>query len=202
MCVAYGQVAQYMSALPECVVPYCGSAGERHRIRELLRQLPPHDNEARYCSKLSEQERRELKLFNATRKRTSLGRACIRTLPDSLASSPCQQVCAYYRRPFHHWSWLDEHSSSTRRACLMRVNCVLDKCLSYQTCSNIFSLLIWLLALLSNAPWFSCENLALYKFVHTYLFLITQASSCLDKHSSCLTSYIPLHRCQCDYTLS
>ncbi|CAB0038929.1 unnamed protein product [Trichogramma brassicae] len=45
-------------------IPYVGSAGERERVRQLLQQLPPHDNE----------EKRELRVFAAQRKREALGR--------------------------------------------------------------------------------------------------------------------------------
>lgn len=39
------QVHQYYSFLPEDKVPYVNSIGEKHRIKQLLNQLPPHDNE-------------------------------------------------------------------------------------------------------------------------------------------------------------
>lgn len=39
------QVHQYYSSLPEDKVPYVNSPGEKHRIKQLLHQLPPHDNE-------------------------------------------------------------------------------------------------------------------------------------------------------------
>lgn len=39
------QVQMYFSCLPEDKVPYVNSPGEKHRIRQLLYQLPPHDNE-------------------------------------------------------------------------------------------------------------------------------------------------------------
>ena len=29
-------------------MPYVNSVGEKHRIKQLLQQLPPHDNEVRY----------------------------------------------------------------------------------------------------------------------------------------------------------
>lgn len=41
------QVHQYYSSLPEEKVPYVNSAGEKHRVKQLLHQLPPHDNEVR-----------------------------------------------------------------------------------------------------------------------------------------------------------
>ncbi|XP_011503494.1 PREDICTED: protein prickle-like [Ceratosolen solmsi marchali] len=68
------QVHLYFSGLPEDKIPYVGSAGERERVRQLLQQLPPHDNEARYCSGLSEEEKRELRVFAGQRKREALGR--------------------------------------------------------------------------------------------------------------------------------
>lgn len=40
-----GQVHQYYSSLPEDKVPYVNSPGEKYRIKQLLHQLPPHDNE-------------------------------------------------------------------------------------------------------------------------------------------------------------
>jgi len=39
------QVHQYYSCLPEDKVPYVNSPGEKSRIKQLLHQLPPHDNE-------------------------------------------------------------------------------------------------------------------------------------------------------------
>ena len=44
---AFFQVHLYFSTLPEDKVPYVNSAGEKHRIKQLLHQLPPHDNEVR-----------------------------------------------------------------------------------------------------------------------------------------------------------
>ncbi|XP_047736501.1 uncharacterized protein LOC108671430 isoform X2 [Hyalella azteca] len=85
------QVHLYFSALPEDKVPYVNSVGEKYRIKQLLHQLPPHDNEVRYCNGLSEEERRELRLFSAQRKRESLGRGSVKQLPLSL---PHDMTCA------------------------------------------------------------------------------------------------------------
>lgn len=71
----------YFSALPEDKVPYVNSVGERYRVRQLLQQLPPHDNEVRYCHALSDEERKELRLFSAQRKREALGRGSVRQIP-------------------------------------------------------------------------------------------------------------------------
>ena len=45
--ISFFQVHLYFSTLPEDKVPYVNSAGEKHRIKQLLHQLPPHDNEVR-----------------------------------------------------------------------------------------------------------------------------------------------------------
>ncbi|XP_076332296.1 uncharacterized protein LOC143237197 isoform X3 [Tachypleus tridentatus] len=81
------QVHLYFSALPEDKVPYVNSIGEKYRIKQLLHQLPPHDNEVRYCNGLSDEEKRELRLFSAQRKREALGRGTIRQLPVTLQAS-------------------------------------------------------------------------------------------------------------------
>ncbi|GFN76170.1 protein prickle [Plakobranchus ocellatus] len=80
-----------MSGLPEDRVPYLNSQGEKTRIRQLLQQLPPHDNEVRYCHALSEAERHELRMFSSQRKRDALGRGSVRLLPQDAAPGACYQ---------------------------------------------------------------------------------------------------------------
>ncbi|CAH1640037.1 unnamed protein product [Spodoptera littoralis] len=93
------QVHLYFSALPEDKVPYVNSVGERYRLKQLLQQLPPQDNEVttppanpgykvRYCHALSDEERKELRLFSAQRKREALGRGQARQLH---APAPCDR---------------------------------------------------------------------------------------------------------------
>lgn len=41
------QIQLYFACLPEEKVPYVNSPGEKHRIKQLLYQLPPHDNEVK-----------------------------------------------------------------------------------------------------------------------------------------------------------
>ncbi|XP_055770340.1 prickle-like protein 1, partial [Salvelinus fontinalis] len=86
------QVQQYFSCLPEDKVPYVNSPGEKHRIRQLLYQLPPHDNEVRYCHSLSEEEKRELHMFSVQRKREALGRGTPRMLPRALQHTLCEHA--------------------------------------------------------------------------------------------------------------
>nr|XP_057933658.1 prickle-like protein 1b isoform X2 [Doryrhamphus excisus] len=84
------QVQMYFSCLPEDKVPYVNSSGEKHRIRQLLYQLPPHDNEVRYCQSLTEEEKRELHMFSAQRKREALGRGTPKILPRALQHTRCE----------------------------------------------------------------------------------------------------------------
>jgi len=75
------QVHQYFSSISDDKIPYVNSFGEKYRIKQLLNQLPPHDNEARYCNPMSNEELEQLKLFSQQRKRESLGRAVARQIP-------------------------------------------------------------------------------------------------------------------------
>ncbi|XP_057411399.1 prickle-like protein 2 isoform X3 [Balaenoptera acutorostrata] len=84
-------VHQYYSCLPEEKVPYVNSPGEKLRIKQLLHQLPPHDNEVRYCNSLDEEEKRELKLFSNQRKRENLGRGNVRPFPVTMTGAICEQ---------------------------------------------------------------------------------------------------------------
>ncbi|NWV31722.1 PRIC2 protein, partial [Grantiella picta] len=84
-------VHQYYSCLPEDKVPYVNSPGEKSRIKQLLHQLPPHDNEVRYCNSLDEEEKRELKLFSNQRKRENLGRGNVRPFPVTMTGAICEQ---------------------------------------------------------------------------------------------------------------
>uniref|UniRef100_A0A6P7F6Z9 Protein prickle-like n=1 Tax=Diabrotica virgifera virgifera TaxID=50390 RepID=A0A6P7F6Z9_DIAVI len=88
----FWSVHLYFSALPEDKVPYVNSVGERYRVRQLLQQLPPHDNEVRYCHALSDEERKELRLFSAQRKREALGRGAVRQVPSSMQCDGCEET--------------------------------------------------------------------------------------------------------------
>ncbi|XP_039628965.1 prickle-like protein 2b isoform X1 [Polypterus senegalus] len=85
------QVHQYYNCLPEDKVPYVNSPGEKYRIKQLLHQLPPHDNEVRYCNSLDDEEKRELKLFSNQRKRENLGRGNVRPFPVTMTGAICEQ---------------------------------------------------------------------------------------------------------------
>ena len=88
-----------MRALSPSAVPLVGSAGDRNRIRRLLRQLPPHDNDPRYCHvTLSQEQKQEFASFCARRKHEALGRGVVRpVLPlDPPTDVICQQVLLTY----------------------------------------------------------------------------------------------------------
>nr|XP_033814562.1 prickle-like protein 1 isoform X2 [Geotrypetes seraphini] len=85
------QVQLYFACLPEDKVPYINSIGEKHRIKQLLYQLPPHDNEVRYCQSLTEEEKKELQMFSAQRKKEALGRGTIKLLSRAVMHAVCEQ---------------------------------------------------------------------------------------------------------------
>ncbi|XP_055842054.1 protein prickle [Episyrphus balteatus] len=83
------QVRLYFSQIPDDKVPYVNSPGEQYRVRQLLHQLPPHDNEVRYCHSLTDEERKELRLFSSQRKRDALGRGNVRQLMNARPCDGC-----------------------------------------------------------------------------------------------------------------
>ncbi|XP_053740676.1 prickle-like protein 1a isoform X1 [Synchiropus splendidus] len=108
------QVQLYFSCLPEERVPYVSSPGEKVRVMQLLHQLPPHDNQERYCHSLSEEEKKELHMFSVQRKEKALGRGSVTTLPRNLYGATCEHcgegfsggemtVMAARAGPEHHW---------------------------------------------------------------------------------------------------
>ncbi|XP_781488.4 prickle planar cell polarity protein 3 isoform X1 [Strongylocentrotus purpuratus] len=108
------QVHRYFCSLPDDKVPYVNSTGEKFRIKSLLQQLPPHDNEVRYCNGLGEDEKKELRMFSSQRKREALGRGAARPIPITLSASICNQcgggisagdIAVFASRAGHNASW-------------------------------------------------------------------------------------------------
>ncbi|XP_038675939.1 prickle-like protein 1 isoform X2 [Scyliorhinus canicula] len=85
------QVHQYFRCLPEENIPYVNSTGEKFRIKQLLYQLPPHDNDEKYCQSLSEEEKRELRVFSGQRKREALGRGIVQVFPLTATGALCEK---------------------------------------------------------------------------------------------------------------
>lgn len=106
-------------------MPYVNSVGERYRVRQLLQQLPPHDNEVRYCHALSDEERKELRLFSAQRKREALGRGSVRQLP---AAIPCDAVSNIHKHThthyilYYHETTLQYYKHYTHQTNLIKIN--------------------------------------------------------------------------------
>ncbi|KAL1239914.1 Prickle-like protein [Trichinella spiralis] len=91
-------IQQYFSRLPEKKIPYVKSAGERWRVHQLLLQLPPQDNDARYCRSLSAKEEKELRIFSQRRKREALGRGTVQMLHRLLRRDmACRQCCQRFQ---------------------------------------------------------------------------------------------------------
>ncbi|KAL8221368.1 UNVERIFIED_CONTAM: Prickle-like protein 1 [Gekko kuhli] len=86
------QVQLYFACLSEEKVPYVNSPGEKNRIKQLLYQLPPHDNEIRYCQSLSEEEKKELQIFSSQRKKEALGRGTVKLLSRAAMHTLCEQI--------------------------------------------------------------------------------------------------------------
>nr|NP_001027600.1 prickle 1 [Ciona intestinalis]BAB00617.1 prickle 1 [Ciona intestinalis] len=85
------QVRYYFTSLPEDKVPLVDSIGDKYRVRQLLHQLPPHDDKVCYCNDLSDEEKRELRLFSEQRKKDYLGCGKIRILPLNTPGTPCSE---------------------------------------------------------------------------------------------------------------
>ncbi|XP_055521991.1 prickle-like protein 2 [Leucoraja erinacea] len=85
------QVHQYFRCLPEENIPYVNSIGEKFRVKQLLYQLPPHDNDEKYCQSLGEEEKMELRLFSGQRKREALGRGIVQVFPLTASGALCEK---------------------------------------------------------------------------------------------------------------
>ena len=78
-----------MSSLPQEEVPLVGCHGDKQRLKQLLYQLPPHDNDASYCNQLSSCERKELKQFSSRRRREALGRGRVVSVKPEMNGVTC-----------------------------------------------------------------------------------------------------------------
>lgn len=106
------QVQKYFSGFPEHLIPYIDTPGDRYRCCQLLKQLPPQDNEARYCSSLSEDEQRELEDFARQRKEHALGRGSVKPIPTNTKHNACEsckqpinELAVFASRAGHNTMW-------------------------------------------------------------------------------------------------
>ena len=68
---------KYLKALPKDKQPIVGSEGAKYRKKQLMRQLPPHDQEPKECHDLSSQETQEMLLFVKQYRQKALGVASV-----------------------------------------------------------------------------------------------------------------------------
>nr|CAB3255182.1 testin [Phallusia mammillata] len=66
-------VTEYIEALPKDKQPVVGTAGAKYRKKQLMRQLPPHDQEPGECHDLTDQETQEMNLFVKQYRKKALG---------------------------------------------------------------------------------------------------------------------------------
>ena len=66
-----------MKALPKDKQPIIGSDGAKYRKKQLMRQLPPHDQEPKECHDLSAQETQEMLTFVKQYRQKALGVALL-----------------------------------------------------------------------------------------------------------------------------
>lgn len=66
-----------MDALPKEKRPIEGTGGAKHRKKQLMRQLPTHDQDPSECHDLTPQETEEMKLFVEQYREKALGEAHI-----------------------------------------------------------------------------------------------------------------------------
>ncbi|XP_014235312.1 prickle planar cell polarity protein 3-A isoform X3 [Trichogramma pretiosum] len=90
------KVEEYFSMLPEISVPRLGMPGERHRDRELARQLPKQDLARVYCRHLDQQHSQSADDFMAARNEIALDIASVQEVFDKGAScGTCNEPLKY-----------------------------------------------------------------------------------------------------------
>uniref|UniRef100_H2YE74 LIM zinc-binding domain-containing protein n=1 Tax=Ciona savignyi TaxID=51511 RepID=H2YE74_CIOSA len=83
-------VDSYVSALPKDKQPIVGSAGAKYRKKQLMRQLPSHDQEPNECHDLTPQETTEMSLFVKQYREKALGVARVEENPKLKSCAECR----------------------------------------------------------------------------------------------------------------
>jgi len=97
ICTTSGTRAVKMTSAGKDDVTVTVTEAARYRLRQLVRQHPPHDSNVRHCTSLKDDaEKKELVQFNRQRRLRHLGRAQFFTITndDAGSGSParCRQV--------------------------------------------------------------------------------------------------------------
>ncbi|XP_002123524.2 testin [Ciona intestinalis] len=83
-------IDSYVRALPKDKQPIVGTAEAKHRKKQLMRQLPSHDQEPSECHDLTEQETKEMSLFVKQYREKALGVAKIEENPKLKSCAECR----------------------------------------------------------------------------------------------------------------
>lgn len=85
-------IEKYMKALPKDKRPIVGSEGAKYRKKQLMRQLPPHDQEPKECHDLSSQETNEMLMFVKQYRQKALGVASVDEGSQMKTCTECEQA--------------------------------------------------------------------------------------------------------------
>ena len=67
------QAQEFIESLPQEKQPIKGTEGAQYRRKQLMRQLPPHDQEPTACHDLTQQEKKEMDVFVTQYRQQALG---------------------------------------------------------------------------------------------------------------------------------
>lgn len=67
------KAVEYIASLPKEKQPIRGTEGGQYRRKQLMRQLPPHDQEPGACHDLTPQEKQEMDVFVTQYREKALG---------------------------------------------------------------------------------------------------------------------------------
>lgn len=72
-----------MASLPEDKAPMKDSDGEAYRRKQMMTQLPAHDNDERFCDALTDEEKQKMKDFLQQRNEKAVGIGEVGELADT-----------------------------------------------------------------------------------------------------------------------
>lgn len=94
-----------MASLPQNKAPMKDSDGEAYRRKQMMTQLPAHDNDERFCDSLTDDEKQRMKDFLQLRNEKAVGIGEVGELADTKEASKFVS---------HDFYWYDVHIPETR----------------------------------------------------------------------------------------
>ena len=76
-----------MASLPEDKAPIKASDGEAYRRKQMMTQLPAHDNDERFCDALTDEEKQRMRDFLQHRNEKAVGIGEVGELADNKETS-------------------------------------------------------------------------------------------------------------------